>query len=615
MRAQVAIKDPLVERRLFFTRTLVAVVIVASLIAILAYRFYFLQIVKFQDFHTQSERNRVHARSVGPIRGLIFDRNGELLADNRPSYQLAVVKERVTDLQETLAYLRELLDMDQELISRFQKRQSSRRPFEAVPLKFQLTEREMALVAVNSHLLEGVEIEARPERYYPKGELFAHALGYVGRISEADEEKIDAVNYAGTHNIGKAGIEKYYESHLHGSVGYENVETNARGQVLRVLERTGAVEGKDLILHLDAQVQEVAFDAVEGARASVVAIDPNTGGVIAIVSTPSFDPNLFVGGISSKDYNQLKNNPDLPLFNRTVLGQYPPGSTVKPVMGLAGLEYGLIDEEYSVRDPGWYQLPNDERKYRDWKKRGHGHRVALHTSIVQSCDIFYYDLAYRMGIDRMHDFTKHFGLGRKTGIDLPTERRGILPSTAWKRKNKGQAWYPGETLIAGIGQGYMLATPLQLAVLTATIANKGKFISPRLLKSVSGQVPQVSHSSEFTLADAEHWETIYEAMRDVVISPRGTAHKINRGLKYTIAGKTGTAQVVGIAQGEEYDSQALEERQRDHALFIGFAPIENPQIVVAVVIENGEKSSKAALAVRKVMDAYLLNNDRLGSGR
>ena len=597
-----AAKDPIVERRIFSTRTLLGGLIVLLCFSGIAYRYYYLQVVQYDNFHTQSERNRVHIRSVAPIRGLIFDRNGVLLADNRPSYQLGIVKERVEDLDKTLETLQQLLAFDEELIHRFHKR--GRRPFEAIPLKLQLSEKDMAIVAVNSHRLAGVEIEARSERYYPHGELFAHVLGYVGRINEKEKKRIDEDNYAGTHTIGKTGVEKFYETSLHGQVGHENVETNARGRVLRSLERTDALQGADLILHLDANLQKVAYEKVKDKRAAVVALDPTTGGVLAMVSTPSFDPNLFVGGISSKSYNKLRENLDLPLFNRTIQGQYPPGSTVKPMMALAGLHYGLVDASYSVLDPGWYQLPNDERFYRDWKKKGHGHRVNLHTSIVQSCDVYFYDLAFRMGVDRMHDFAVNFGLGSKTGIDVPGEKPGLMPSSAWKKRRMNLAWYPGETLNVGIGQGYMLATPLQLASMTATLATRGDFIQPKVLKSVSGEVPEHNQRRQFRVVNENAWRQVEKAMRDVVSSPRGTAQSINRNLSYSMGGKTGTAQVVGIAQDAEYDSAALEERQRDHALFVGFAPLSKPEIVVAVIIENGEKSSSAAKVVRAVMDEW-----------
>jgi penicillin-binding protein 2 len=605
MPLQTAIKDPYRERRIYFSRTLVAGLVVVLLFGLLAYRYYDLQVQQHEIYKTQSERNRVHIRAVPPVRGMIYDRNGVLLADNRPSHRLSLVYERVPDLDQTLARLRAVVAISEDEEDTFRKRLQSRRPFEPVPLRFQLSEQEIASLAVNRHTLAGVEVEAQPSRFYPGGALFAHALGYVGRISEREVTRLDPVNYAGTHNIGKVGVEKYYEHSLHGEVGYEHVETNARGQVLRVLERIEPVSGRDLHLHLDTGVQQVAMEALAGWRGSAVAVEVESGGVVALVSSPAYDPNLFVDGISRADYRALNSDPDLPLFNRTVLGQYPPASTIKPLVGLAGLELGLVDAEHRIADPGWYRLPNDERKYRDWKRGGHARNIGLHESIVQSCDVYFFDLAHRMGIDRYHDFVRQFGLGQPSGIDLATERPGLLPSRQWKRQHKHQPWYPGETLNAGIGQGYMLATPVQLAVATATVANRGRVVTPRLLRSVADEVPVYAPGREFQLQHPENWELIREAMADVIHSPRGTAQVISSGLGYRMAGKTGTAQVVGIAQDAEYDRDKLAERNRDHALFVGFAPLENPRIAVAVVVENGESSSIPARITRKVIDAYL----------
>jgi penicillin-binding protein 2 len=420
---------------------------------------------------------------------------------------------------------------------------------------------------------------------------------------------IDRVNYSGTYQIGKIGIEKFYEDILHGKVGSQNVETNARGRVLRVLERTDPEPGSDITLHLDAHLQQVAHDALGDNRGAVVAIDPNNGGVLAMVSTPSFGANLFVTGISSKNYNGLRDSLDLPLFNRALQGQYPPGSTIKPIYGLAGLHYKVVTPDDAVRDPGWYRLANDERFYRDWKKGGHAPWVALEQAIIESCDVYYYDLAFKLGIDRISEFAKPFGLGEKTGVDNTNERSGLLPSREWKRKMKRQPWFPGETLSVGIGQGYMLTTPLQLAAATATLASKGRRFEPRFLKQV-GDIPAgVSERPSIEVLD-EYWDIIRMAMKKVVHSSRGTARKIGRKAKYKMAGKTGTAQVIGIAQGEEYDAEQIAKRKQDHALFIGFAPFDDPRIAVAVIVENGGSGSSAAAPIaRKVFDAYLLNDD------
>lgn len=609
MADHLTIKDAFRERQIFVGRLVVTLVVVSVMSVILVYRYFDLQVMQHETYATQSDRNRVHVQSIAPPRGLLFDAKGQLLAENRPSYTLTIAKERGGNLDETLLELQQLLDIEPEEIEKFRRRLAGRRPFEQVPLKFNLTEDDIAVIAVNRYRLSGVEVKAELVRYYPYGDLFAHVIGYVGRINERELQKLDPVNYSATHVIGKTGIERYYEQALHGSVGSENVETNARGRVLRVLDSSSPKPGNDLILHLDTEVQRVAHEALGEERGAVVALDPKTGGVIAFVSTPSFNPNLFVTGISSKDYKALNTSLDLPLFNRATLGQYPPGSTVKPIIGLAGLEYGTVSAETLVRDPGWYRLPNDERFYRDWKREGHGKVVNLHQAIVESCDIYFYDLAYQLTVDRIHSFSSLFGLGSVTGVDLPQERRGLLPSRKWKRRAKGEPWYPGETLNIGIGQGYMLATPLQLAVATAAVANRGELLEPRILKSVSGEIPLPPRKTGFTLKDDTNWDIIHSSMKDVVHGRRGTAQGINRKLAYRMAGKTGTAQVVGIAQGEEYDSEALSKRNRDHALFVAFAPVDDPQIAVAVIVENGESGSGSAAPVaRKVIDQYLLHS-------
>jgi penicillin-binding protein 2 len=609
MASPAGIKDTHKEKAIFFNRLMVVVLLMLAVFSGLAYRYYTLQITDYQSYQTQSERNRVQLRPVPPVRGLIFDRNGILLAENRPSYQLAVVRERVEDLEVALGQLKDLLGLSDEEIAGFYKRSKGRRPFQSIALKLQLNEEDIALMAVNRHKFPGVEVEALAKRFYPKGELFAHVSGYVGRINQAEEARIDKQNYAGTDYIGKSGLEKYYEDILHGEVGYENVETNARGRVLRVLERIEPKPGGDLILNLDAKVQEIAVNALAGQRGAVVAIDPKTGGVIVLVSTPSFDPNLFVNGISNTDYDRLNKSLDLPLFNRALQGQYPPGSTIKPIIGLAGLEYNLMEPSTIVKDPGWYQLPNDERRFRDWKKRGHGNKVNLHLAIEQSCDVYFYHLANKMGVDRLHDFAEQFGLGARTGIDLYNEKTGILPSSKWKRRVKNQVWFPGETLNIGIGQGYMLTTPLQLAVATAAIANRGLKHTPKILKSVSGEVPIKNSGERFKLIKESNWDLIFDAMAAVVHAPRGTAHSKSKNMQYKAAGKTGTAQVIGIAQDEEYDATKISKRNWDHGLYIGFAPLEDPVIAVAVIVENGDGSSAAVPIARKVMDAYILGQD------
>lgn len=579
MASSVALKDPYLESRIYSARTLLVLALVFLLMLILFVRYFSLQITEYEVYRTESDRNRVQLQPLPPKRGLIFDRNGVLLAENRPSFVLSLVLERVPDLDQTLERLRELVELSETELEKFEKRSRRRRPYEAVPLHFRLNEQERALLAVNRYRLPGVVVDAQLLRYYPQGELFSHALGYVGRISEAEESELDEVDYRGTNHIGKIGLEKYYEEVLHGEVGYQNVETNALGRVLRVLERTDPAPGADLELTLHSGTQRTAYDALDGQRGAVVAIDPNNGELIALVSAPGFDSNLFVNGISAANYGALRNSRNLPLFNRAVQGQYPPGSTVKPIFGLAGLEYGIVTPETRVPDPGWYRLPGEKRRFRDWTLRirggGHGQAVDLHQAIEESCDVYFYDLAHRMGINRMHDFAAPFGLGTRTGLDTTNERGGILPSSAWKRQSRGETWYPGETLNVGIGQGYMLATPLQLAVATSVIASRGLQFRPRLVRSIDGErLP--AQSVGLVEASDEHWQIIHEAMHDVFHGARGSARAVGRDARYTMAGKSGTAQVVGIAQDEEYNAEELEERHRDHGLFIAFAPFENP---------------------------------------
>lgn len=616
MAEKLALKDTFREKRLFASRVVVACLIVSAMVLVLVARYFSLQIIDNEIYRTQSERNRVQLQPVPPKRGLVFDRNGVLLAENRPSYSLNIVKERVDDLDETLVLLGELVSIDSDELDRFDKQLRRRRPYEAVPLKLKLTEQEIAVLAVNRYRLPGVSVEAQLTRYYPQGELFAHVLGYVGRINEQEQFEIDEVNYSGTNEIGKIGIEKYYEDELHGNVGFQNVETNARGRVLRVLERTDPKPGEDLVLHIDAYVQKVAQEALGDERGAVVAIDTRTGGVIAMVSTPSFDANLFVGGISSKDYSVLRDSRDLPLFNRSLQGQYPPGSTVKPFFALAGLHYEVITPQTAVRDPGWYQLPNDERLYRDWtwksRRRGHGDYVKLEQAIAESCDTYFWDLAYKLGIDHIHDFAEQFSFGQETGVDNTNERSGLLPSREWKRVYKRLPWFPGETLNVGIGQGYMLTTPMQLATAVAVIANRGQRFTPRLLKQIGNQ-PVMAPRELAVKVKPQYWDEVIHGMRSVIENIHGSAHSISRGAQYPMAGKTGTAQVIGIAQDEEYDAEQIAKRKRDHALFVGFAPADAPKIAVAAIIENGEKSSRAAAVVRKVFDAYLIDLDMLNA--
>jgi penicillin-binding protein 2 len=608
MLPQFDLRDPQLESRIYGNRTLLAIALVLVLLGVIVARYHTLQITEYEIYRTQSERNRVQLQPLPPRRGLIYDRNGILLADNRPSYMLSVVRERVEDLDATLAELQTLLPVSESDLENFRKKVARSRPYEAVPLRFRLTEEERARLAVDRFRLPGVVVEAQLLRHYPHGELFSHAIGYVGRINEAEAQVLDETDYRGTFHVGKVGVEKFYEDLLHGDVGYQNVESNAHGRVLRVLERFAPATGKDLTLSLDYRLQRAAFDALGDRRGAVVAIDPLTGGVLALVSTPGFDSNLFVNGISSVDYAALRDSPDVPLYNRAIQGTYPPGSTIKPFMSMAGLLTGLVTPQTTVADPGWYTLPGDSRRYRDWilRVRGTGHapRVDMKMAIAESCDVYFYDLARRLGIDRMHDQLAPFGFGSRTGIDTTNENAGVLPSTRWKRAAMAQSWYPGETLSAGIGQGYMLASPLQLAVATSVVASRGQRRVPRLVMAVDGQPVPAQELAPLEAPD-DYWDAIFIGMREVVHGRNGTAKALAKGIAYEMAGKTGTAQVIGIAQNSVYNEANVAERHRHHGLFIAFAPIEAPTIAVGIIVENGGGSSAASPIARAVIDTWL----------
>ena len=615
----IRLKDHERDARLVRRRVVVGAVLVVMLTLVLVARAYYLQVIQYDHHTTLAENNRIHVQPIPPTRGLIFDRNGVIIADNRPSFSLTVTRERAGDWQAVLDTLVQVLELTAEDRAIFEKRfRQGRRPFEPVPILFELTEEQIARIAVNQFRLPGVEVTAQLVRHYPLGEHFAQSVGYVGRINEQELKKLDPVDYSGTHHIGKTGAEKFYENVLHGEVGYEEVETNARGRVLRVLKRTEPQSGRDLTLNLDLKLQQAAEAALAGRRGAVVAIEPATGGILAMASQPSFDPNLFVTGISFKDYAALRDSIDRPLYNRVLRGLYPPGSTIKPMVAAAGLDAGVITERSRIFDPGYYQLPNYEHKYRNWNRNGEGW-VDLQLAIMRSNDTYFYDLALKLGVRRLHDYLYGMGIGRRVSIDLGEEAEGLMPSPEWKRARYRQAWYPGETLILGIGQGYMQATPLQLAQATALVANKGRWVRPRLLRSAAGltpeqlmadgEIPQVETPPDVVLKDMKYWDMVSNGMQQVLHNPRGTAFKVGSQALYRIAGKSGTAQVVAIKQGEKYDRSKIKERHRDHALFIAFAPVENPQIAVAVMVENGESGSGvAAPVVKQVMDAWLLDD-------
>lgn len=603
-----SINDPNIQRRVVRSRIMGLALLLACLLVALLLRYYDLQIQDHERYATLSDENRVHVRAVPPTRGLIFDRNGVILAENRPSYTLSIVTERTENVDQLIAELDQLLDLTNTELERFEEQKDQyRRPYEGIPLRFQLTEEDVAQLAVNEFRLPGIEVEVELVRHYPFSEAFAHSVGYVGRINDREQAVIDKDRYQGTHVIGKIGIEKQYEDVLHGSVGYEYVETDARGNVLRVLEREDAVPGEDLYLSIDSRLQIRAEELLEGRRASVVALDVETGEVLALVSTPSYDANLFVTGISYSAYNDLLHDINRPLYDRALLGQYPPGSTVKPLYALAGLATGAVTEDWSIQDYGRFQLPNQERIYRDWKREGHG-RVDMRIAIEQSCDVYFYELGNMLGIDVLSEFGHLFGLGQKTGIDMPSEMSGIMPSRGWKRAARGLAWYPGDTINASIGQGFSLATPLQLAHMTANIARRGVSLKPHMIHAVNEIGVEVPNEPLVDI-NPEHWNAVHSAMEDVVHSIRGTASAQGRDLTFRMAGKTGTAQVVGIPQDAEYDPELLEEFMLDHALFVSFAPVVDPKIAIAVVVENGEHgSSVAAPVARELTKQWLSEN-------
>ncbi|MDI5934105.1 penicillin-binding protein 2 [Halomonas kalidii] len=609
------LKNPEQELRIFRVRSLLAVLLVFVMTGLLMGRLVYLQVVQHEVYSTRSEKNRVRVEPLPPTRGLIYDRNGALLAENRPTYNLTLVRERVDDLDATLALLVRLLELPDEEAEAFRVRSRQRqRPFQPALLMSDLDEDQIARLAVNRHRLPGVEVEAQLLRYYPDAEIMAHALGYVGRINAEELATLDTGRYAGTHFIGKTGVERFYEEALHGQAGLRKVETNARGRVLRELGRTDPVPGQNLTLTLDKELQRLAYELLDGRRGSIVAIAPATGEILAMVSVPGFDSNQFVTGIDVASYRALQEDIDLPLFNRAIRGQYPPGSTIKPFLALAGLVEGEITPDKTIFDPGYYQLPNDSRRYRNWLRWGHG-RVDMERSIAVSNNTYYYSLAHDMGIDRLHDNMSAFGFGQRVAHDVFGESTALMPSRDWKRGRFNQPWYPGETLSVGIGQGYWQVTPLQLATATAVLANRGQWVKPRLARRIGEEeVPRELPETppDITLATDGWWDKVFSGMEKVLSGSEGTARRTGVGLEYRMGGKSGTAQVFSLGQDQRYDADELAERLRDHALFMAFAPLDEPQIAVSVIVENaGGGSTHAAHLARAMTDAWLLDDEAL----
>ena len=599
-------EDAIVRQRLKL-----AGIIALILAAILLARLYSLQVSQYARYQTLSLDNHIRLQALSPVRGLILDRNGVVLAQNTAVYALKVTPERVPDMDLMLAEVGQIIDLsDQEIIA-FKQRSSRRPGFKKQLLKTQLDDAEAAKFAVNEYRFPGVTLEAVLHRDYPFAELTAHFLGYVGRISEKDQNRLEEEKYKGISHTGKSGIEKQYERALVGSTGFEEVEIDAHGRTLRTISREGAIPGDNLRLTIDIELQREARRALGASRGAVVAMDPSSGEVLAMVSNPSFDPNLFVDGIDHATYSALRSLKDKPFLNRALHGRYAPGSTIKPIFAEVVMEEG-IDPDESVFCPGWYMLPGSTRQYRCWKKTGHG-RVDLHAAIEQSCDVYFYEMGKRLGIGQMSGVLKKFGLGSPSGVDLPGEPDGLVPSAEWKLATRNEPWYPGEDLITAIGQGFLMTTPLQLARVASILATRGIVVQPRLLMSkndpLSGDPKNLNNkkNTQNLHINTEAMDRVIRAMTAVMSSPRGTARMSGRRSAYSIAGKTGTAQVIAIAQGEEYDEDSIREEFRDHALFIAFAPVENPKIAIAVVVENGGSGAGvAAPLARKVLDHFFL---------
>lgn len=621
---QRTMKNTHLEKSVFNFRLSLAIVLIMAFLLLVIGRLTYLQITNYEHYSELAKGNRIRIEPIPPNRGLIYDRNGIVLAENIPTFELVIIPEEISDTDSTLNELRKIVFISDEQIERFHKRRKRFRAFEQIPILYNLDEENLARLAANLINLDGVHIRARLARHYPRQGELVHTLGYVGSINDKEIKEIDTTAYAGTSHIGKTGVEQAYEKELLGSVGYRQVLVNAQGRMLEVIEENAPQSGSDIYLTIDAGLQKIALDAMQGRRGAVVAIDPNNGDILTMLSSPTFDGNGFSRGLSQVAFDALLSNNDKPLLNRALAGSYPPGSTIKPMLGLAGLELGKVSHQHTSFCPGFFKLPNNERPYRDWKREGHG-RVNLNESIEQSCDIYFYELALELGIEKMHDYLQQFQLGSKINPGIAGSKRGVLPNKAWKKQNfkkaADQVWFPGETVIAGIGQGYMLTTPLQLATATAILAKRGTYNPPHLLKELKLKEDDNNderyniiksqlepNPSTALTAKNYNWNEIIGGMRAVIHGKNGTARAINNKIDFEMAGKSGTAQVFTLAEDQEYDAEELEERLRDHALFIAFAPIEDPQIAVAVIVENaGGGSSEAAPVATEVIKAHLNN--------
>ncbi|MGR5133006.1 penicillin-binding protein 2 [Vibrio alfacsensis] len=618
------IRDYQAEARLFASRAIVAFLGIAVLMGLLVANMYNIQVNQFQDYQTRSNDNRIKIVPIAPNRGLIYDRNGVLLAENRPVFNLELTPEKIKDIDGTIKELQTILEITPEQVARFQRERKRTRRFKSVPLLTQLDEKQVAVFSVNQYRFPGVEISATLKRYYPFNEVLTHVIGYVSRINDRDMQRLireekDA-NYQATRDIGKLGIEKYYEDILHGTAGYQEVEVNSRGRVIRTLKYVPPIPGEDIVLNLDINLQLYVHQLLDGRRGSAVVLDPRDNGVLAMVSSPSYDPNAFVHGISGKAYRALLNDKNRPLVNRSTLGIYPPASTIKPFMAVAALEEGVVTPKTTRNDPGYWRIPNsDTRPFRDWLRWGHG-RVDIIKSIEESVDTFFYQIAYDMGIDRISNWMMMFGFGDYTGIDIYEESRANMPTREWKMSRHKTPWYKGDTIPVGIGQGYWTATPMQIAKATSVLVNDGTVIAPHLLKATidnGGDFEQQEASEYVTYPPIQnvpdkYWNMAKEGMRLVNHGPKGTARRSFYNMDYQTGGKSGTAQVFGLGEDEEYNADEVAEHLRDHALFTGFAPFNDPKVVVTVVLENaGGGSSNGAPVARKIFDRVILGPEKI----
>lgn len=620
------IRDHSAETNLFLRRALFAFVVIIFLIIILLVNLADLQIANFSYYSTKSNNNRIEIIPIPPSRGMIYDRNGTPLASNNITYQLNIIPDKTKNLNEQFEQLKKVVDLTDEDIENFQKERRNYRAHRPVPLKDNLSKEQIARFVVDQHRFPFASIVKIQHRYYPYGASLTHILGYISKINSQDKKRLEeenkTSNYVATLNIGKMGIERYYENILHGTAGYEKVEVNSRGRIVRLLEQHPPQAGEDIYLSINLKLQLYIEKLLAGRKAAVVAIDPNNGEVLAMVSSPSYDSNDFVGGISSAKYNELLNDPNKPLFNRALLGAYPPASTVKPFISVAALSEGVVTPKSVVNDPGWWQLPGTERRYRDWLKWGHG-RVDVLKAIEESVDTYFYQVAYDMGIDRLSLWMTKFGYGQRTGIDMsPSEEtRAVMPSREWKSKRHKKSWLQGDTIPVGIGQGYWTATPMQMAKALTILINNGKTYTPHFLLYKKSDIlnsnedqfhidpVQFEQPNNLTEVKTNYWDLAKEGMYRVMFGSRGTARKVYAGAQYQAAGKSGTAQVYGLRENETYNANNIPEHLRDHALFIAYAPYDKPKIALAIVLENGGGgSSNGGAVARKILDFYLLGN-------